>query len=104
MCIRDSVHVETSTVRKRVGEKDITLSFEDSALDFLIEKGFNKEMGARPLRRAIEKYVEDELSELLLRGKLAGSTEVIASHKEGDEMLSFEAIKDSEVREEITVS
>ena len=94
--IQKIVLVETATVGRRVKEKDIVLRFEESSYNFLIEKGFNKEMGARPLRRAIEKYVEDELSELLLRNQLAGSKEVIVSHKEGEEMLSFEAIKDTE--------
>lgn len=104
--IQKIVLVETSTVGKRVKEKEIELRFEESAFNFLIEKGFNKEMGARPLRRAIEKYVEDELSELLLRNQLAGSKEVIVSHKEGEELLSFEAIKDAEapVEEEPAVT
>jgi ATP-dependent Clp protease ATP-binding subunit ClpC len=102
--IEKIVLVETATVGNRVKEKDIELRFEESSFNFLIEKGFNREMGARPLRRAIEKYVEDELSELLLRNQLAGSKEVIVSHKEGEDMLNFEAVREAEVEEETALT
>jgi ATP-dependent Clp protease ATP-binding subunit ClpC len=83
------VDVETATVQKRLQEKDIELSFEESALTFLIEKGYNKELGARPLRRAIERFIEDELSEMLLRGELEDHSNVAIHHQEDEETLSF---------------
>ena len=53
-------------------EKGLTLELTDEAKEFLIEKGTSLEYGARPLRRAIEQYLEDPLAEELLRGNFAG--------------------------------
>ena len=53
---------------KRLGEKQINICVSDSAREFIIDKGFNSEYGARPLRRAVQKYIEDELSEQILMG------------------------------------
>ena len=92
------VEIETTTVAKRVLEKGVSLSFDPSALKFLIEKGYNKEMGARPLRRAIERYVEDELSELLLRGKFGVGSNIRVVHTgEASEELHFDNIEDAEL-------
>jgi ATP-dependent Clp protease ATP-binding subunit ClpC len=87
--ITSIVDVETATLSKRLQEKGMKLSFSESALTFLIDNGYNKEMGARPLRRAIEKYVEDELSELLLRGKLDGADLISVEHIGEEEALQF---------------
>jgi ATP-dependent Clp protease ATP-binding subunit ClpC len=87
--ISSIVNVETATLSKRLKQKNMGLRFEDSALTFLIERGYNKEMGARPLRRAIEKHVEDELSEMLLKGELEGASVISVEHIEGKEELNF---------------
>jgi ATP-dependent Clp protease ATP-binding subunit ClpC len=84
------VDVETATVNKRLLERGITLTFLASALSFLIENGYDKNLGARPLRRAIERHVEDELSEMLLRGEIKDSSEVTISHAPEAEALSFQ--------------
>ncbi|MBA2795152.1 ATP-dependent Clp protease ATP-binding subunit [Streptococcus porcinus] len=57
-------------------EKGITLKFQPSALKYLSEKGYDVEMGARPLRRTIQTEVEDKLSELLLSGQLASGNKL----------------------------
>ncbi len=51
-------------------EKDIKMELSKKAKDFILEKGTNLKFGARPLRRAIQRYIDDELSEMLLRGEL----------------------------------
>ncbi|MDD5743690.1 MAG: AAA family ATPase, partial [Mesotoga sp.] len=56
-------------MRKRLKDKHLELVLTDKAQDFLVEEGFNPVYGARPLKRAIQKYVEDPLSEELLRGR-----------------------------------
>ena len=61
--------VELTKVRGRLASKRLTLRLEDSATDFLIDKGFDPEYGARPLRRAIERYLEDPLAEEILKGR-----------------------------------
>ena len=63
------VEFELAKVFKRLTEHGLKLELTDRAKEFLIDKGYNPEFGARPLRRAIEHYIEDPLSEDLLRGK-----------------------------------
>ncbi len=54
----------------RLRERGIELEISDEANEFLIEKGYNPDFGARPLRRSIQQHVEDTLAEELLRGHL----------------------------------
>ncbi len=61
-----------------LGDKNITLTVTKDAKEFLLEKGTNLKFGARPLRRAIQRYVEDELSEKILRGELRDGNSVKA--------------------------
>ena len=63
------VELELNKVFKRLIEHGLKLEITDAAKEFLIEKGYNPEFGARPLRRAIEHYLEDPISEALLRGQ-----------------------------------
>ena len=62
------VDLEVSKVTKRVRQKDIHVVLDNSAHEFLIEKGYDPTYGARPMRRAVEKFLEDPLAEELLRG------------------------------------
>jgi ATP-dependent Clp protease ATP-binding subunit ClpC len=57
-----------SFVNDRLKEKEVTLTVSQEVKDFLIEEGFNPQMGARPLKRSIQRLIEDPLSELMLRG------------------------------------
>ncbi|HMP18437.1 MAG TPA: ATP-dependent Clp protease ATP-binding subunit, partial [Gemmatales bacterium] len=66
------VDIELEKVYKRLLEKGLTLTLSPEAREYLIEKGFNVEFGARPLRRAIEQLLEDPLSEDILRGTFHG--------------------------------
>jgi ATP-dependent Clp protease ATP-binding subunit ClpC len=66
------VDIELEKVYKRLQEMGLTLSLTPEAREYLIEKGYNVEFGARPLRRAIEQLLEDPLSEDLLRGTFHG--------------------------------
>ena len=56
--------------RKALADKNITLDITQNAKKVLLEKGTDLKYGARPLRRAIQRYIEDELSEKILRGEL----------------------------------
>jgi len=85
------VEYELNKVFKRLLEHGLHLELEDVAKEFLIDKGYNPEFGARPLRRAIERYIEDPLSENLLRGKFKGKS-VIKISVQDDEHLRFEGI------------
>ena len=62
--------LELAKLRSRLSEKDMTLALDDEATDFLVTKGSDDAMGARPLRRVVQREVEDPLAELLLKGAL----------------------------------
>lgn len=61
------IDIEMSGFRKRISDLGYQLEVTDKAKDFIVEKGFDSKYGARPLKRAIQQYVEDELSEALLK-------------------------------------
>ena len=72
--LREIVSLLTNELVERLAEQDVTLEFTDAAKDKVVEEGYNPEYGARPLRRALQRHVEDPLSEELLRGDIhAGS-------------------------------
>ncbi len=65
--LRKVVDREFSKLKKRLSRKKIDIELDDAARDYLVEKGYLPEMGARPLRRLIEQYLEDPLAEKLLQ-------------------------------------
>ncbi len=87
------VEFELGKVFKRLKDRDISLALDASAKTFLIDKGYNPEMGARPLRRAIEQLIEDPLSDMLLLGELTDHFAVEVSKPEGADKLVFKAEK-----------
>ena len=90
--MKQVVDLELAKVRDRLKEKGITVELTDEAKEFLVKKGSNTDYGARPLRRAIETFVEDPLAEDLLKGEFAGKDLVrIEVKKVGDKkQLVFE--------------
>lgn len=73
------IELEVKKVKKRIARKNISITLDDKAKEFLVTKGFQPEMGARPLRRMIEQYLEDPLAEkLLLNPGKGGSWHVSA--------------------------
>jgi ATP-dependent Clp protease ATP-binding subunit ClpC len=64
------VDLEMKKVFDRIKVKDITLVLDDKAKDLLIEKGYDPAYGARPMRRAVERYLEDPMAEEILRGAI----------------------------------
>jgi ATP-dependent Clp protease ATP-binding subunit ClpC len=69
------VNLEVAKVVGRIGSKSIQVLLDPSAVEFLIDKGYDPTYGARPMRRAVEKFLEDPLAEDLLRGNIkAGNT------------------------------
>lgn len=69
--LRKIVDIELANVIGRAGGHDIKLDVDQKVVDFLIESGYKPEYGARPLRRAVERHVEDPLAEEILRGRVA---------------------------------
>ncbi|MFA6186281.1 MAG: ATP-dependent Clp protease ATP-binding subunit [Phycisphaerae bacterium] len=85
------VEYELNKVFKRLTKQGYKLEVADAAKEFLIDKGYNPEFGARPLRRAIERYIEDPLSENILRGKFKGK-DIIKIAVQDEDNLRFEGL------------
>src|SRR5213595_520390 len=73
--IKQIVDLLLRRIRESMAERELSLNLSDDAKEFLVEKGFDPAMGARPLRRAIQRYIEDPLSDAVLRSEMEpGST------------------------------
>src|SRR5579875_3770720 len=70
-------------VRARLSEQGITLEVSDEVRDLLLQEGFDEEYGARPLRRAIQTYVDDVLADALLSGEIASGQTVVLTVSDG---------------------
>ena len=84
--------LEIAKVLERIRRRNITVLLDESARAFLIEKGFDPQYGARPMRRAVERYLEDPLAEEILRGTLIDG-EPVTAVAEGDKLV-FQHKKD----------
>ena len=85
--LKNILELELDKVRKRLIERNIQFELDDSARDLLLEKGYDPTYGARPMRRAVEKYLEDPMAEEIIRGDLREG-EIIAITK-ADDQLKF---------------
>ena len=74
--IGEIVHILMEDVRERLREEQITLRFTDAAIEFLVEEGYDEKFGARPLRRAIQRHLEDPLSEKILQAEFSSGDEI----------------------------
>jgi len=79
------IEYEVAKLNKRLAVQGFVLSLDQAAKDFLIDKGYNPEFGARPLRRAIGQYVEDPLSETLLAGGFDAPATIVVTRKQDSE-------------------
>ncbi|MDB5346563.1 MAG: ATPase domain protein [Schlesneria sp.] len=104
--LKQIVVIELSKVRERLSEKGLSLILTDEAKQYIIEKGNATEYGARPLRRAVETYIEDPLSENLLQGIFQGHNTITVRVKEvGDQkQLDFEPSSVEQPNEELVTA
>jgi ATP-dependent Clp protease ATP-binding subunit ClpC len=79
------VDLEVAKVLERVRAKDIKVRLDTTAVEFLIDKGYDPIYGARPMRRAVEKYLEDPLAEQLLRGSIKQG-DTLEVHAAGEQL------------------
>jgi ATP-dependent Clp protease ATP-binding subunit ClpB len=78
------VDIQLQRLMKLLADRKITLKLDDAAKDWLGKKGYDPAYGARPLKRVIQKYVQDPLAEMLLEGKVHdGETVKISAGKDG---------------------
>ncbi len=85
------IDLELAKVRERLQYKGMDLELNGPAKDFLIDKGYNPDFGARPLRRALSTYIEDALAESLLSGEYGQGQMILVSHEEGADHLAFKS-------------
>jgi ATP-dependent Clp protease ATP-binding subunit ClpC len=93
--IAQIVAIMLKEVQKRLGEEELTLRLTPAATDFLVERGYDEHYGARPLKRAIQKYVEDPLSEKILVGEFARGDEIEVDVAPDKARLAFRALSGS---------
>ena len=88
--IRQIVDLMLNRVRTELVEQEMTLEVTLGAKDFLVEKGFDQQFGARPLRRAIQNHIEDPLAEAVLEGRFHRGDRVLIDIQ-GQELVMTKA-------------
>ncbi|MBP1540738.1 MAG: ATP-dependent Clp protease ATP-binding subunit [Prevotella sp.] len=87
--IKQIIDVELHGLYKRVSELGYQIELSDEAKQFVAEKGYDVQFGARPLKRAIQSYIEDGISELIVNGELPPNATIYINKVEGKQELSF---------------
>jgi len=87
--IAEIVHIMLKDLHKRLSEEEMRITLTDDAINFLVERGYDESFGARPLRRAIQRYVEDPLSEKILLAEFAPGDEILVDVAPEGELLEF---------------
>ncbi len=82
-------------ISERLAEEELSLNLSDGAIDFLVEKGYDEKFGARPLRRAIQRYLEDPLSEGILTADFSAGDEIAVDVDDEGEALTLAAASQS---------
>lgn len=102
---REDIHkiidIELGHLYKRVKEIGYTIEISDKAKDFIVEKGWDAQYGARPLRRAIQKYVEDPLAEEIIKTTLSEGDHIMIESEEGKEELNIGIRKEVAVEKQL---
>ncbi len=87
--IKQIIDVELQGLYKRIGDLGYTIEVSDDAKQFVAEKGYDVQFGARPLKRAIQSYIEDGISELIVNGDLQQGDTIHINKVKGKDELSF---------------
>ena len=81
------LELELAKVRSRLAEREVLLTLDKKATEFLVGKGYDDALGARPLKRVVQRYIEDPLAEMMLKGELPSN--IKATRKKDADELSF---------------
>ncbi|MEE8404892.1 MAG: ATP-dependent Clp protease ATP-binding subunit [candidate division Zixibacteria bacterium] len=93
--IKEIIEILVVEISQRLAEKGISFTLDEPAKDFLVEKGYERQYGARPLKRALRKYLEDPLSEEILGGQYAGDCDLMIGVGNDRLTFDFDAAKSS---------
>ncbi len=91
-CIEQIVKAQRDRVQSRVENRGIVLCVEQSAIDFLVEKGYDPAFGARPVKRAIQNYLENPLAKLMLSDKILDNSRLKIYKENGTDSLSVKVV------------
>jgi ATP-dependent Clp protease ATP-binding subunit ClpC len=87
--IGEVVHIMLRNVQKRLADEDLTLNLTEAAVNFLVDRGYDVKFGARPLKRTIQRYIEDALSEKILMAEFEPGDEITVGLAKDSESLVF---------------
>jgi ATP-dependent Clp protease ATP-binding subunit ClpC len=91
--LHDIVELSMKDLKDRVNELGFSVELTEAAKDFILNKGYDKEYGARPLNRAIEKYIEDVLAEEMLVGNIPQNSKVVLDVSKDKKSLEVSEVK-----------
>ena len=83
------IDIELRHLISRVESLGYSMRLTDAAKSFLADKSYDSQYGARPLRRSIQKYVEDDLAEIIVEAQINKSQTILIDYKDGDDKLTF---------------
>ncbi len=97
--MREIIEVQVKRFRKQLAEREVTVEFTTEALDKLAEEGYDPAFGARPLRRVLQRMIEDPMSEMILKGDIPNGSKVTIepNEKSSDDIAEDESIVDIKV-------
>ena len=87
--IQSIVKIEINKFIKRLAEIDYKIKIDSKAINFIAQKGYNKEFGARPVKRAIQKYIENEIAKRIVNNEVKKNDTINITHKKNDSFLDF---------------
>jgi ATP-dependent Clp protease ATP-binding subunit ClpC len=91
--INQIIDIELATLYKRIENMGYKIKLEESARDFIVEKGYDIQFGARPLKRAIQKYVEDPLAEQIINSNLSEGDSIVLGFDEKISEITVKIVK-----------
>ena len=98
--MRHIIEIQVKRFREQLAEREITVDFTKEALDKLSDAGYDPAYGARPLRRVLQRMIEDQMSEMILRGEIPNGSKVTIDSNE----ISNEDVGEDESIVDIKVS
>jgi ATP-dependent Clp protease ATP-binding subunit ClpC len=103
--IKEIVELLLRRIRGSLAERELQLELTEGAEDYLVEKGWDPSMGARPLRRAIQRYIEDPLADFVLRAELipGGTVMVEPAPEGGEDEMKLSIVKPEKAPEPVGV-
>ena len=87
--IEKIVKIEIKKFINRLSEIEYKIQIDSKAISFLAKKGYHKEYGARPVKRAIQKFIEDEVAKMIVKNKIKKNDNIIISHKKDNDKLDI---------------